>query len=107
MTKSMTYLWFPMKATFLLLMLATLSLYAEDPELAPPPAQELQQATPTPATSSVPVQTSPVQQGATSQITSTSPANDAARFLAGLPVAPSSKLAPLTREPGWQVHARA
>jgi len=103
----MTHLWLPMKTTFLLLMLTTLSLHAEDPAPVPPPAQELQQATPTTATSSAPVQTSPVQQGTTSQITSTSPANDAARFLAGLPVAPSSRLAPLTRDPGWQAHARA
>lgn len=31
MTKSMTHHWFPIKAAFFLLMLATLSLYAEDP----------------------------------------------------------------------------
>jgi len=34
-------------------------------------------------------------------------ANDTARFLAGLPVAPESPLAPLMREPAWQQHARA
>ena len=31
--------------------------------------------------------------------------NDVARFLAGMPVAPGSPLAPLTREPPWQQHA--
>ena len=31
--------------------------------------------------------------------------NDVARFLAGMPVAPDSPLAPLTREPAWQQHA--
>ncbi len=107
----MTHHWFPIKAAFFLLMLATLSLYAEDPPPVPPadpqPVQELQQATPAAATSSAPVQTSPVQQGQTSLVPSISPANDAARFLAGLPVAPGSKLAPLTRDPGWQTHARA
>ena len=31
--------------------------------------------------------------------------NDTARFLAGLPPAPESPLAALTRDPGWQHHA--
>jgi hypothetical protein len=34
-------------------------------------------------------------------------ANDVARFLAGLPVADDSPLAPLTKEAAWQQHARA
>ena len=34
-------------------------------------------------------------------------ANDTARFLAGLPARRESSLAPLTREPSWQQHARA
>ncbi len=32
--------------------------------------------------------------------------NDTARFLAGLPPAPDPLLAPLTRDPAWQQHAR-
>ncbi len=32
--------------------------------------------------------------------------NDTARFLAGLPVSPDSPLAPLTKDPAWQQHAR-
>jgi len=36
-----------------------------------------------------------------------SPANDAARYLAGLPVAPGSALAALARDPRWTAHAKA
>jgi hypothetical protein len=36
-----------------------------------------------------------------------SPANDAARYLAGLPVAPGSPLTPLCQDPRWGAHARA
>ena len=36
MTKSMTHRWFPIKATFLLFLLATLPLYGEDPAPATP-----------------------------------------------------------------------
>jgi hypothetical protein len=32
--------------------------------------------------------------------------NDTARFLAGLPPSPNSPLAPLTKDPAWQQHAR-
>jgi len=32
--------------------------------------------------------------------------NDTARFLAGLPPSPDSPLAPLTKDPAWQQHAR-
>jgi hypothetical protein len=35
------------------------------------------------------------------------PANDTARFLAGLPVAAESPLAALSKDPSWQEHARA
>ena len=36
-----------------------------------------------------------------------SPANDAARYLAGLPVAPGSPLTPLAQDPRWLAHAKA
>jgi hypothetical protein len=50
--------------------------------------------------------TTPAQQGPTEQtILSISPANDAARYLAGLPVAFGSRLAVLTQEPSWQAYA--
>jgi hypothetical protein len=112
MTKSMTHHWFPIKAASLLFLLATLPLYGEDPTPATPsgtpPAQELQPGTQPTPTSATPGQTTPVQQGPTAQpVLSISPANDAARYLAGLPVASGSKLALLAQEPSWQAHARA
>src|SRR6478736_1762956 len=112
MIKSMTHHWFPIKATSLLFLLATLPLYGEDPAPAmpaeTPPAQELQAGAQPTATPAAPGQTMPAQQGPTEQtILSISPANDAARYLAGLPVASGSKLSVLTREPSWQAHARA
>jgi hypothetical protein len=108
MTKSMTNHWFPIKATFLLFLLATLPLYGEDPGPATPPAQELQAGAQPTATPPAPGQNPLAQQGPTEQaILSISPANDAARYLAGLPVASGSKLALLTQEPNWQAHARA
>jgi hypothetical protein len=41
-----------------------------------------------------------------SQATETASFDDTARFLAGIPPSPNSPLAPLTREPAWQQHAR-
>jgi hypothetical protein len=112
MTKSMTHHWFPMKAISFLFLLATLPLYGEDavqvPATETQPVQESQPGTQTRTTSSAPGQTSPVQQAQASQTTlSSSPENDAARYLAGLPVAPGSKIAALTQDPGWQAHQRA
>lgn len=107
MTKSITHHWFPMKATPLLFWLATLPLYSEEPAQAPraesQPVQEQQSGTQpstTPAASG--------QQAQASQsFGRSSPANDAARYLAGLPVLPGSQIAGLTQEPSWQAHARA
>jgi hypothetical protein len=112
MTKSMTLPWFPIKTASLLFLLATLPLHGEDPPPAPtaetPPVQELPRGTQPLATPTPAGQTSPVQQGQAPQaLLSISPANDAARYLAGLPVAPGSRLAVLTRDQSWQVHARA
>jgi hypothetical protein len=112
MTKSMMHHWFPVKATSLLFLLATLPLHGEDPAPATPaetpPAQEMQAGAQPTATPAAPGQTAPAQQGAAEQtIVSVSPANDAARYLAGLPVAAGSRLAVLTQEPSWQAHARA
>src|ERR1700680_4270934 len=106
MTKSMTHHWFPMKAISFLFLLATLPLYGEDavqvPATETQPVQELQPGTQTQTTSSA-----PGQQAQASQTTlSSSPENDAARYLAGLPVAPGSKIAALTQDPGWQAHQR-
>jgi hypothetical protein len=112
MTKSMTHHWFPIKAASLLFLLATLPLYGEDPAPAPPAGtpspQELQPGAQATATPAAPDQTALSQPGTTAQnVPSVSPANDAARYLAGLPVTSGSKLATLTQEPSWQAHARA
>src|ERR1700726_4429003 len=112
MTKSMTHHWFPIKAISFLFLLSTLPLYGEDavqlPATETPPVQESQPGTQPRTTSSAPGQTAPVQQAQTSQTTlSSSPANDAARHLAGLPVAPGSKIAALTQNPSWQAHQSA
>jgi hypothetical protein len=112
MTKSMTHHWFPIKTISFLFLLSTLPLYGEDAvqvsATETPPVQESQPGTQPPTTSSAPGQTSPVQQAQTSQTTlSSSPASDAARYLAGLPVAPGSKIAALTQDPSWQTHQRA
>src|SRR3984957_3847487 len=104
----MTHHRFPMKATLFLILLAALTLYGEEPVPAPSaeakPVQEVQPGTQPVASG----QTTAVQQGLPSQgLLSISPANDAARYLAGLPVAPGSRLAVLTRDQSWQAHARA
>jgi hypothetical protein len=108
----MTHHWFPMKATSFLFLLATLSLYGEEPAAVPPagtpPAQELQSAAQPTIMPAAPGQTAPAAPESKAQtIVSASPANDAARYLAGLPVAAGSKIAALTQEPSWQAHARA
>jgi len=108
----MTHHWFPIKATSILFLLATLPLHGEDPAQAPPvetpSVQELRPGTQPPPAPSAPGQTTPVQQGAAPQmLLSSSPANDAARYLAGLPVATGSKISALTQDPSWQAHARA
>src|SRR6202022_1435531 len=88
-------------------------LSGKDPVPAPPadakPVQELQPGTQPAATPSDPGQTTPLQPGATRPTTllSTSPMNDAARYLAGLPVATGSKLAALTQQSSSQAPARA
>jgi hypothetical protein len=54
------------------------------------------------------VQTAPTPSGQASQsLGKSSPANDAARYLAGLPVMSGSRIAALTQEASWQAHARA
>jgi hypothetical protein len=99
---------FPIRASLFLFLLAALPLYGEDPAPAETqPAPEQKPGT-EPQTSSAPAQTAPNQQGQASQLLGkSSPANDAARYLAGLPVMPGSSIAALAQEPGWQAHARA
>src|SRR6202047_1095677 len=101
---------FPIRASLCLFLLAALPLYGEDP--APPPAETQpapeQKPGTEPPTSSAAAQAAPKQQGQASQLLGkSSPANDAARYLAGLPVLPGSQIAGLAQQPGWQAHARA
>jgi hypothetical protein len=108
MRKNTTHSRFPIIATSFLFLLAITPLYGEDPAQPPPteaqPAQE-QQPAPAPA---APVQTAPTPSGQASQsLGKSSPANDAARYLAGLPVMSGSRIAGLTQDPSWQAHARS
>ena len=112
MTKSMTHHWFPMRAASFLFVLAALPLFGEESPSVPPAqtpsVQETQAETQPASTPSPSGQTTLVQQAQASQtILSSSPANDAARYLAGLPVPSGSQIARLTQEPSWQAHARS
>jgi hypothetical protein len=96
----------------ILLIVATTGISAEEPAAAPsteaPSAQQSPtgaEATETPAS---PVQTPAFIPGQAPLTTvRSSPANDTARFLAGLPVAPGSSMTALTQDPSWAAHARA
>jgi len=92
--------WWATKAVLVLAILPTLPLFAQLPSPAASTQQEVQPGA-TPATTSSPTPDalgSPVQ---------SSPTNDTARYLAGLPVAPGSPLTPLTQDPRWIAHAKA
>jgi hypothetical protein len=79
----------------LLLTIAVGPVVAQNAEPTPG-VQQIPQSTPLPQ-----VQTQPATVGRSSDAT------DAARYLAGLPVADSSSLSSLTRDPRWQAHAAA
>lgn len=111
MTMIMTHHCFHMKWTLFLFLLAILPVSGADlgqaAEAETQPAQEQQPGTEPLATPSAPIQTAPNQQVQTAQLSGkNSPANDAARYLAGLPVQGGSQIAALTQEPSWQEHAR-
>jgi hypothetical protein len=72
---------------------------AQQPAAEVQPQQQLQPSTETPAATPL----APAPQ----TIVKSSPANDAARYLAGLPVAPGSPLTALSQDPRWATHARA
>ena len=99
-----------MKTAPLLAMLAAFPLLAQETAQLPPtaaqPKQETQPAVvPSPT---VPSKTapSPTPEGLRVPLVS-SPANDAARYLAGLPVPLKSPLTPLAQDPRWVAHAKA
>ncbi|MBV9276379.1 MAG: hypothetical protein JO333_20965 [Verrucomicrobia bacterium] len=84
--------------TLLLTAFGTLSAQTTEPvpEASPwePPTEQSRPAVPQESPNPI----APVQ-------VPSNPITDAARYLAGLPVADSSAIAPLTRTPGWQAHA--
>ena len=104
MIKNTVNHWWARKAVLVLAILPTLPLFAQEIAQLPPTAPSTQQE---------------VQPGATPSATSSptpdalraaglsSPANEAARYLAGLPVAPGSPLTSLTQDPRWIAHAKA
>jgi hypothetical protein len=71
-----------------------------------PAAVETQEQQPQPA-SPVAAPLSTPAAPAVQTAAKSSPANDVARYLAGLPVAPGSPLTALTQDPRWVAHARA
>ena len=97
---------------FFLFFLAAMPLVAEEPAATPAgggqSAQETQPMAQPVATPEGAVQApSPVAAQVPQVAAASSPANDAARFLAGMPVALGSPIAPLTQDLGWQAHERA
>jgi hypothetical protein len=108
MRKNMTHSRFPIIATSFLFWLAIAPLYGEDPAQQPPTEAQHAQEQQTAPDQAAPVQTAPTPSGQAPQsFGKSSPANDAARYLAGLPVLPGSQIAGLTQEASWQAHARA
>jgi hypothetical protein len=99
---------FAIGAASFLYFFATMPIVAEEPAATPATEnQRVQQSQPTaPPAGALPVPT-PAGAQVPQAAPASSPANDAARFLAGLPVAPESPIAALTQDPGWQAHARA
>jgi hypothetical protein len=76
---------------------------AQQPAAEVQPQQQLQPPTETPAAEHIATTLAPAPQ----TVVRSSPANDAARYLAGLPVAPGSPLTALNQDPRWVTHARA
>ncbi|MBV8352378.1 MAG: hypothetical protein JOZ21_08925 [Verrucomicrobia bacterium] len=99
--------WSALRAILILIVSATVPLSAQEPAQVPPigapTQQELQPGT---APSTPLASPSPAAQ-APQAVAPSSPANDAARYLAGLPVAPGSPLAALAQDPRWTAHAKA
>jgi hypothetical protein len=95
-----------------LLVLGTTAGSAQEPAATPPIAAQRAEKSSTGAppmeTPAAALQTPTLIPGqAPVAAVQSSTANDAARFLAGLPVQPGSPIATLTQNPGWGAHARA
>jgi hypothetical protein len=93
----------PVKIALSIVIVLANPVFAQETAQQPPaeaqPQQQLQPSTEAPtATPSAP---------APQTVVKSSPANDAARYLAGLPVVPGSPLTALSLDPRWATHARA
>jgi hypothetical protein len=105
MTKITVNHWLAIRALLLLAMLPTTPLFGQEiAQLPPTAAPALQEAKPGVESSKT---TSPPTQETARVPVPSSPTNDAARYLAGLPVVPGSPLTPLAQDPRWLAHARA
>jgi hypothetical protein len=104
MTKITVNHWSAMRGVLLLAILPTLPLFAQETAQLPPAATSTQQEVQPGVTPSA--TSSPTPEALRAPIQS-SPANDAARYLAGLSVAPGSPLTPLAQDPRWIAHAKA
>jgi hypothetical protein len=96
--------WWATKVVLVLAILPTLPLFAQEPAQLPPTGASTQQEVQPGVSPSATSSPTPDALRATVQ---SSPANDAARYLAGLPVAPGSPLTPLAQDQRWLAHAKA
>ena len=97
----------PLKVALYIAIVLAYPVFAQETSQQPAaemqPQQQLQPPTETPAAEHVATPLAPAPQ----TVVRSSPANDAARYLAGLPVAPGSPLTALSQDPRWATHARA
>ena len=96
---------FPLEMLFYLAAIFTCPLFAREtaPQPAAADAQQQQLQSETPAAQPAAKVAAPAPQS----VAKSSPANDAARYLAGLPPALGSPLTALSQDPRWGTHARA
>jgi hypothetical protein len=106
------YHWLAIGTISVLFYGAATPLVAEEPAATPvAETQSAQESQPVAQPAATPPGTLPAPPPAVAPpaagATVSSPVNDAARYLAGMPVSPGSPIAALTQDPGWQAHARA
>jgi hypothetical protein len=96
---------FPVEILFYLAAIFTCPLFAQEtaPQPAAADARQQQLQSETPAAQPAATVAAPAPQS----VAKSSPANDAARYLAGLPPVLGSPLTALSQDPRWGTHARA
>jgi hypothetical protein len=96
---------FPVEIVFYVTLVFTCPLFAQEASPQPAAADEQQQQSPspTPATQAGVTAAAPALQ----TVAKSSPANDAARYFAGLAPVAGSPLTALSQDPRWGTHARA